>query len=176
MEKEQFERLAALPKEKLIELIEIYSKDLLALDGVWFQSVEAKDGMDAAMFHDGRAWKRYAAIEARRIKTFLGLEEHPGLEGLAQALRLRFSANIHEDRVELEEDRLIYTIVGCRVQTARTRKGMPLHPCAPVGLIEYGGFARAIDSRIACRCVSCYPDVTDENCSCKWEFRLEEET
>ena len=49
MEREQYEHLSALGKEDLIRLIEIYSKNWLALDGVWFQSVERKRGMDEAM-------------------------------------------------------------------------------------------------------------------------------
>lgn len=44
--------LPELSKEQLIELLEIYSKNWLTLDGVWFQSVEAKFGMDEAMYHD----------------------------------------------------------------------------------------------------------------------------
>ena len=32
----QRERLMALPKERLIDLLEIYAKDWLAMDGVWF--------------------------------------------------------------------------------------------------------------------------------------------
>ena len=60
----------------------------------------------------------------------------------------------------------------CRVQAARERKGMPFHPCMQVGIIEYGGFGSAIDDRIECRCLSCYPDVTDDTCCCKWEYTL----
>jgi hypothetical protein len=30
----------SLSKEELIKLIEVYSKNWLAMDGVWFQSVE----------------------------------------------------------------------------------------------------------------------------------------
>ena len=46
------ETLSALTKEELMELIEIYSKNWLAMDGVWFQSIERKLGMDEAMYHD----------------------------------------------------------------------------------------------------------------------------
>ena len=52
----QNEALEALSKEELIRLIGLYSKNWLALDGVWFQSVEQKFGMDEAMLHDARAW------------------------------------------------------------------------------------------------------------------------
>ena len=60
------------------------------------------------------------------------------------------------------------------MQSARERKGMPFHPCKSVGIIEYGGFAKAIDPRIRCECVSCYPDVTDPTCRCKWKFTIDE--
>ena len=202
------ELLASFSKDQLIELIGIYSKNWLAMDGVWFQSVERKFGMDEAMFHDVEIWKRFTVTEARRIKAFLHLEEHPGLEGLATALRLRFYGSINEDSVELIYDnpdnadgpagpenaensevlenagaaaalikdsrtkasRLVYTMVDCRVQTARAKKGMEFHPCKPVGEVEYSGFAKEIDDRIVCRCLSCYPEITDTACCCKWEF------
>lgn len=141
------------------------------MDGVWFQSVERRDGMEAAMYHDAEAWRRFTVIEAKRIKEFLKLPERAGLEGLAAALRLRFYANQNEDELVINGDALIYTMVKCRVQTAREREGMPFHPCMPVGCVEYEGFARTIDDRMSCRCLICYPDVTDESC-CKWEFTL----
>ena len=88
--------LQSLSKEQLLRLIEDYSKNWLAMDGVWFQSVERMRGMDEAMYHDGEAWKRYTVIEGKRIKAFLELPEHPGLEGLALALQFRFYANLNE--------------------------------------------------------------------------------
>lgn len=164
--------LSSFSKEQLIELIDIYSKNWLAMDGVWFQSVEQRLGMDEAMLHDAEAWRRFTSIEAKRIKDFLGLPDNSGVEGLAKALRLRFYANINKDIIEIEGDTLTYTSVDCRVQRARERKGMAYHPCKSVGIIEYSGFAKVIDERFECECVSCYPDVTDSTCCCKWRFTL----
>lgn len=166
--------LSQYSKEELIELITLYSKNWLAMDGVWFQSVERELGMDAAMQHDAEAWRRFTVIEAKRIKEFLKLPEHAGLEGLAKALQLRFYAHINRDDIEIVGDTLTYTAIDCRVQTARKRKGMALHPCKSVGLVEYTGFAQTIDDRFTCECVSCYPDITDASCCCKWLFTLHE--
>ena len=166
--------LAALSKEQLIEIIELYAKNWLALDGVWFQSLEDKLGMLAAMEHDARAWQRFTVIEARRIKQFLQLPEYAGLSGLRDALCLRFYANINESQIFLEDRRLIYKMKDCRVQTARKRKQMPYHPCKPVGIIEYSGFAKVIYPRISCQCLSCYPDIEDESCSCSWLFTIDD--
>ncbi len=168
------ETLRALSKDELIALIELYSKNWLVLDGVWFQSVEQKYGMDEAMYHDEAAWRRFTKIEARRIKEFLKLPEQAGLEGLARALSLRFYANLNRDEIILEGRTLTYRVLECRVQTARARKQMPFHPCRPVGLVEYSEFAKVIDSRISCECISCYPEICDDTCCCAWRFTLEE--
>lgn len=169
------ELLARLSKDELCSLIEIYSKNWLALDGVWFQSVERKFGMDEAMKHDVEAWKRFTKIEASRIKEFLKLPEQAGLDGLKQALSYRFYANLNKDEIIIKGNTLLYRTLECRVQSARSRKGMEFHPCKSVGIVEYTGFAQTIDSRFTCECVSCYPDVTDKNCCCAWLFTLNEE-
>lgn len=162
-----------LSKEQLKELIHIYAKNILALDGVWFQSIEQKNGMEEAMQHDENAWKRFTVTEARRIKKFLNLPEHPGLKGLKKALSFRFSA-FGNPKVEFTEENgyLIYRVIDCRVQTARHKKNMPWHPCKPVGTVEHTYFAKTIDENIVCEAVSCFPDVTDNSCACAWKFTV----
>ena len=81
--------LDALTREELVELLEITAKDLIALDGTWFQSLEREQGMDTAMEHDRAAWRRFVPSEARRLKKLLDLSDRCGLEGLAEALPLR---------------------------------------------------------------------------------------
>lgn len=167
------DKLDLLSKEELKDLVRIYAKNIYALDGVWFQSVEEKSGMDEAMLHDGNAWIKFTRTEAKRIKKFLNLPDMAGLEGLEKALAIRFSA-LSNPSVSIfrEGDTLIYRINECRVQSARKAKGMPFHPCAPVGFIEHEGFARVIDERIVTEMISCYPDVTEQGCACCWKFTL----
>ena len=126
------------------------------------------------MFHDGEAWKRFTVIEARRIKEFLHLPDRAGLEGLAKALSLRFYANLNRDEIRIEGNTLTYRTLTCLVQQARERKQMEFHPCKPVGVIEYAGFAKVIDDRIVCKALSCYPQITDSSCCCSWQFTLHE--
>jgi hypothetical protein len=72
------EVLEGFSKDQLIELIGIYSKNWLAHDGVWFQSIEGKLGMDEAVYHDIEAWRRFTVTEARRLKQFLGSPKDRG--------------------------------------------------------------------------------------------------
>ena len=84
--------------------------------------------MDAAMFHDARAWERFTAIEARRIKQFLRLDEHPGLKGLEKGARPALLRPAQPLALRICERQLIYTMELCRVQAARARKGLPCTP------------------------------------------------
>ncbi len=166
-------KIEELNREELIELVRIYAKNMLALDGVWFQSIEKKSGMEEAMEHDRNAWRKYTEIEARRIKDFLKLPDNSGIAGLKQALAFRFYAALNGDEIITEGDNvLIYRTLSCRVQNARARKGMPFHPCKSVGILEYTYFAKVIDERFECEAISCYPDVTDDSCACSWKFIL----
>jgi hypothetical protein len=166
--------LENLSRDDLISQIEIYSKHWLAMDGVWFQSVEEKYGMDEAMRHDENIWRQFTVIEANRIKQFLRLPEQAGVEGLAKALKFRLYANINSDEVTVDGNTVVFRTLDCRVQNARAKKGMPFHPCKSVGMIEYGGFAKTIDSRFETECLSCYPEITDDTCNCAWKFTLKD--
>lgn len=168
------EELDTLSREQLIALLLDDSKNVIAMDGVWFQAIEKEQGMNSAMHFDEEAWKVYTRSEARRIKKFLALEEHCGLEGLAKALQYRMVERPNLSETIIDGNKLIYKIKVCRVQEARARKGMPFHPCKSAAIYEYSGFAEVIDDRIKCRCLSCYPDVTDTSCSCSWEFWINE--
>ena len=172
--------LEDLTKDELIALVESYAKDIVAMDGVWFQAAEQSFGMDVAVEQDKLAWRRFAASEGRRLTRLLSLEEHPGLRGLEQVLRMRYSSqangnvSISWENPGADDEALVYTVGDCRVQRARARKGMAFHPCKSVGVVEYQGIAEAVDPRIVCECLSCFPEVTDESCCCKWRFTLRE--
>lgn len=165
--------LQSYSREELLDLVECFAKNMLALDGVWFQSLEQEAGMDTAMQHDEKVWGIFAGLEGKRFKAFLKLPEFPGLEGLQKALPLHFNSLVNQIELRMDDKGgLIFRTVNCRVQSARSRKNLPWHPCRPVGLAEYSSFARAIDNRILCEPLSCYPEVTDPTCACSWRFYI----
>ena len=175
MEKMEYTDIESLPREKLIELIQMYAKDWLAHDGCWFLSIEKKRGIDEAMEHDANAWKQFTQIEARRIKELLGLPEYAGVEGLAQAFKFRFQASLNDPEVIVEGNTVTYRARKYRTQDARERKGLDYFPCAPVGIVEYGYFAKTIDPRFEAETISCAPDITDPTARCVWKFTLKED-
>lgn len=168
------ERLVALRKEDLVEMLQDAARNWLAHDGLWFLAVEARCGMETAIECDAQAWKQFTAIEAQRIMERQGIAPGGGLDALEVALGYRLYAFLNvQEAVRVNERTLIFRMNACRVQAARKRKGLPDFPCKPVGLVEYAGFARAIDPRIHTRCLTCPPDPHPDDYWCAWEFTLQ---
>jgi Family of unknown function (DUF6125) len=166
--------LYGLSKEELVRIIVDDAKNWLAHDGLWFQAVEKRYGMDAAVDLDRQAWRHFTVIEAKRIMERLGLQPGGGIAALAECLKHRFYARLNlQECIEVTETRAVFRMLDCRVQSARKRKGLADHPCKSVGIVEYGEFARTIDPRIVTRCISCPPDDHPDDYWCAWEFVLE---
>lgn len=159
--------------DELFGLVTDAAKNWLAHDGLWFLEVEKECGIETAMKLDRQAWEAFTVLEAKRIMERLGRRPGGGIPALVEALGFRLYAFINEQEVtEVTDSRCVFTMKSCRVQTARKRKGLPDFPCKPIGLVEYTGFARTIDSRIETRCVVCPPDEHPEDVWCTWEFVL----
>jgi len=167
--------LLEMEREELKKLLDGFCANWLANDGVWFQAVEFKDGMNDAKRCNDSVWGQFSPIEAWAIKRFLKLPERPGLTGLKQALGFRIYAQINTQSI-IEEDpgSLVYQMNECRVQSARKRKGLDDYPCKSAGLVEYTYFARSIDDRIQTECIGCPPDPHPEDWFCAWRFTLKE--
>jgi hypothetical protein len=162
-----------LTKEELIDIVVDDAKNWLAHDGLWFQAVEKVHGMEAAIDADREAWRSFTVIEAKRIMARLRLEPGGGIPALVECLKHRLYARLNlQESLEVTEDRALFRMVDCRVQSARKRKGLPDFPCKSVGVVEYAEFARTVDPRIETRCLACPPDPHPEFYYCAWEFTL----
>lgn len=167
------DRIEELSREELLELTGIFAKNWLAHDGCWFQAIEGKLGMAAAISFDIDSWRTFTVIEARRLMDFLELGQNSGLAGLKKALAFRLYSRLNEDEVILVgAHALEYRVKTCRVQEARRRRKLPDFPCRPVGEVEYGLFAKTIDERFTTEAVSCPPAITRPDHYCIWRFLL----
>jgi hypothetical protein len=163
-----------LSKKELMDLLADTSKNWLSHDGLWFRAVEDKFGIEAAMELDRKAWEKFTVIEAKRIMKRLGMEPGGGIPALVQSLKFRLYAHINVQEVaEMSETHCVFRMNSCRVQEARHRQGLPDFPCKPIGIVEYSGFAKTIDSRITTQCLTCPPDPHPHDVWCAWEFKIE---
>ena len=162
-------------EDELKNILEKVAVNWLANDGVWFQAVEKKFGMNDAKRCNDSCWTRFSPYEAFRIKEILCLPEQAGIEGLKKALEYRMYSFINKQSIEVvDENRIIFKMNDCRVQSARKRKGLEDYPCKSAGLVEYAYFSRMFDSRIKTKCIACPPDSHPEEYYCAWEFYIEQ--
>jgi len=168
--------LKSLDRETALALLKNLAVNWLANDGIWFQAVENRRGMNGAKRCNDTCWSRYSPYEAARIKELLTLPANGGLAALKKALAFRMYALINEQSLEdVDDHTLIFYMNNCRVQAARKRKGLPDYPCKSAGLVEYPCFAETIDPRIKTECVGCPPDEHPDEWFCAWKFTLVEE-
>ncbi len=164
---------AELDRKGLLEALGVFAKNWLAHDGSWFLAAEKRLGIEAAIELDAASWELFAAAEARRIMEVFSIPREGGLVALENALGFRMYSFINPYHFERSDDgtTLRFFMDGCRVQQTRHRKGLPDFPCAPVGLVEFSTFARAVDPRIETTCIHCPPDPAAAG-HCGWEFRI----
>lgn len=167
------EHLKNLSREDLLKLIQVYAKNWLAHDGCWFLAAEEKFDMETAMELDAKSWERFAAAEARRIMKAFDILPDGGLKALEKALQFRLYAAINRQEIEwVNDNKMIFKMLECRVQKTRREKNLPDFPCKPVGIVEFSHFAKTVDPRIRTRCLACPPEP-GADFYCGWEFTIE---
>lgn len=165
--------LAGKGRDELLELVRDLAKTWVASDGCWFQAVERCHGINGAKEVNDRCWTLFAPLEARQLLGFLGLDPGSGLTTLRAALLHRLYSSINRCAGSWDTDgSLLWHMHECRVQIARTRKGLPPYACRSAGLAEYSTFARSVDSRIETECVQCPPDPISRDRYCVWRFHV----
>ncbi len=163
------QELEKLPKSALIELIKMYSRNWLTVDGLWFSGVEEKFGLDEALDLDLRMWKIGSRIEAKRIKELLDLKEG-GLQSVLRAINFMSWAASFGYKVEYRENKAIWTCTHCPPQIGRIKAGKGEFACQPTFESCFGGVCEFIDPKVKVTCLICPPEPHPEDIWCQWEF------
>lgn len=164
--------MKGLTKEDLMKLLEIFSKNILTLDGYWFLSIEDRFGLEKAIEIDKEVWGKFGISEARRIKNFLKIDEGD-LNDLAKALEFLSYAIVSNPLIEKKHNSVILSIRNCRPQSARIRSGRGIFPCKEVGLAYLSSFAKTLNPKFKVKCIICPSNGLPSEIWCSWEFYLE---
>jgi len=164
--------LSSLPKEQLIELLRVYARQLMAVDGYWFMAVEDRFGPEAALELDCWVWERASGAEARRLARCLGLDGQR-IEDILAAFSLSPGWLHLGVRTEVTgERRGLVTCTDCHVQKNRARLGREEFACKPVGEVLVASFVRALNPEARVRCLVCPPDPHPPDVWCRWEIEI----
>lgn len=163
-----------LSKDQLIELVQMYGRLALALDGFWFLGVEGRQGIEKAIEVDEEVWKEFGKREAKRLKTFLRKDVVSKLEEICRIYLLTPTFGNLGARAEIRGSKCYLSAADCHAQKARVRKGMGEFSCKSVGIAYFDGFLKELNPDIKYRCVFCPPDQHPDGLWCQWEVWIEQ--
>jgi hypothetical protein len=159
-----------LTKEKLLELC---SKSMNTMDGLWFLSVESKQGFDRALDMDMEVWRKMSLIHGKRVLELFGIEKDKPLEAfihLVQADPFKFSWTAE---IEMPSDnKAVLRRLACPPQEGRIKSGKGLFPGHKICLAMYDAYADLIDPRIKVTCLTSPPCAARPMCWCEWQFEI----
>lgn len=167
------DELEKLPKETLIELIKMYSRNWHTCDGLWFSGVEERFGIDNALEIDINMWDVSSRLEAKRIKEILAIPDNAGLDEVLRAINFMSWAAKCAYRVERKADTAFLTVTSCPPQEARLKSGKGVFACRPTFESGFGNVASIIDPMVKVSCIYCPPGRHPQDSWCQWEFRYE---
>ena len=170
------QELMSLPKETLVELFNIWLKNLWSTQSYWMVFAEEDFGFGAAGRLDGRVWEKTAPIQAYRTKKVLNLEDD--IQALATTLKFTapqwVTAGFEWEFLEITDKKLVMKIHKCPMGTYRKEHNLPLLPCKEMAPSLYTAFAHVINKKISTTCLHAHPDPPKPGTMCEWEFVLED--
>jgi len=165
--------LEKLPKDTLIELAKMYSRNWQSLDGNWFGLVEAEFGLETAVRLDLKSWEKQAVLEAQRIVKLLELDKG-GLPSVLTVLSF-MTWQLASPLFEIEEEslqRVIFYYPRCAIHESRSRQNKPVFPCKTMKLGLLTNIASVVEPRAKVKCLNCPPDPHQKGFWCKWVLSL----
>ncbi len=166
--------LMELPKETLVEMVNMWVKNYWTNQNYWMISVERDFGFDDTARLDGEVWENTAKAQSHRLKKLLNL----GDDVQALAVVLKFCAaqwapsGFTWEFLEVTDDKLIMQVNQCPMGTYRDAQNLPLIPCKLGAVNLYDALAKAINPAFKTTCLHAHPDPRIENVMCRWEFIL----
>jgi hypothetical protein len=169
-------QLEELSKAELIELVQLYSKLFLAVDGFWYLAVNALVDEDTATACDFWVWEKYTPYELKRL---LQLRNITGNDLEAFAAVLGFSpwfTNLKYRLTREGENRLNFTVLECPTLRALIREGAGRENtiCHKVDPHLFQIMIQSLNPKGKVIPIKLPPETSGDNICCRWQFSIEE--
>lgn len=164
--------ISRLKNDEIADFIFLHLRNIWAVDGLYYLSIEEKWGTIEATEIDRKVWEVMGKIEARKLKNFLKIEKND-IPSLMEILQYSgWALDLEDKEVIIDENKGIIKNVKCRVQNTRLKKGLKEFGCKPVRLSFLKSFAKEINPDIEVKCKLCPPDKHPDDLWCVWEFTM----
>jgi hypothetical protein len=166
--------LMELPKETLVDMVDMWIKNYWTNQNYWMVFVERDFGEETAGRLDSEIWENTARAQVHRLKKLLNLGDD--VQALATALKFTapqwVNAGFEWEFLEITNEKLVFRVNKCPMGTYRKAQNLPLLPCKIGSPPLYIALAKVINENFEVRCLHAHPDEPKENVMCEWEFVL----
>ncbi|MDY6879208.1 MAG: DUF6125 family protein [Desulfatiglans sp.] len=164
-----------LERDRMRELLDVYGKLTLTIDGLWIQAVEKKYGTDVCVKMYTEVMVDFGKIQARRMAKFLGIP-------LGNAT-IQDMVTVHttgpwgrvgaSEYIQISDKELELRFINCHPQTSRKARGQAIFPCKEMEKAELAALFGTLNSKARIECVFSPPDnrpaEVNEDVSCAWK-------
>ncbi len=158
--------------DTLADLLTLYSKLYLALDGFWYLTVKEKVSNEAALACDLGVLKNVVNYEMVKVTKLLNIEGSD-VVAVMKAIQTTPWFRNTEHKIEIEnQNTAVLTITRCATLDALEKEGEGRENeiCNIVDPIVFKHYASFFNPHIAVRCLKSPPRKSKDEICCQWEF------
>ena len=160
--------------DTLANLLNLYAKLYIALDGFWYLTVKERLSDKEALACDIKVWESNCKYEMARVKRQVRIRGHD-IIALMKALQISPWSLIMKSRIEIKnQNSAMITVTYCPTLDALEEegKGRENEICNVVEPKILKGYASSINPDIEVRCLKSPPRKNEDDVCCQWEFTL----
>lgn len=164
---------ADFTRELLIDIVKLYSRLYMGLDGIWYLSIKEKASNDDAVACDILTWKRASKYEMSRITKRFNIQGNDVI-ALMKALQLTPWYWTVKARIEIESpDRAVLTVSHCPTVDALEKEGEGRENqiCQMVEPEIYNAYCSYFSPDMKAILLKAPPRKSKDDIYCQWEFK-----
>lgn len=160
--------------ETLRDLLMLYSKMYMGVDGFWYLTVMEKFGSDAALDCDIKVWEKASRYEMKNVTKQLNIQ---GNDAVAFMKALQLSPWYWTVKTQIEivdPNTAILTVTDCPTLNALEKEGSGRENeiCKIAEPIILKAYASFFNPDVEVTCLQSPPRKSQDDIACKWQFKM----
>jgi hypothetical protein len=169
-------RLEDFSKDILVGLLKLYSRLLVALDGLWYLSVKERTGNDEAMTCDKWVWERALRYMTQDMAELIKVSGKDVVDFMKVLQARPLHLVIEEKMKVINRNDVVLTVTHCPTLKALEKEGEEREGthCDQACAVMRRKHAELFNPDMEVVCLKLPPRKGDDDICCQWEYRLEE--
>lgn len=158
--------------DTLVELLKLYAKLYIALDGFWYLTVKERVSNQEALACDIAAWEKISKYEMKMTRALLNIQ---GNDVVAMVKAMQISPwFLHtEGKMEIrDQNHAVLTVTRCPTLDALEKEGQGRENeiCNIFEPVTFKRYASFLNPNIETKCTKSPPRKSQDEICCRWEF------